>query len=228
MHPTPCIPDYARLMCEICHCSDHGCNSCPYDISDDSFAKLSSTMETTNEQQISFANKIREYNLSHESDLRFSSSRLDVNLCDNGGSFPPLEFGLGEILDPPLTILPIVTPSSPSTFRKNAAFIMTFLDRPFPLAQSMKFEVGETFGVSTSVDEDDTCSESGDVFIEVHDLYKTPTGTSCVDVAVAGAASLDLVNNISPNPLDTLHASSSCSPPSLPLSIVICCLLILM
>ena len=62
----------------------------------------------------------------------------------------------------------------------------------------------------------------------MHDLHETPTRTSCVDVVVARPASPDPVDNISPNPLDTVHASSSCSPPSLSLSVVICYLLILM
>ena len=44
-------------------------------------------IETINEQQIKFVNKMQEYDLSHETDLRFSSSRLDVNFYD--GVFPP-------------------------------------------------------------------------------------------------------------------------------------------
>ena len=99
---------------------------------------------------------MRKYDLLHEIGLRVSSPRLHVNLCDDGVSFPPLEFGLGEVIDPPLTTLPIVAPPSPSPFRNNTALIMTFLDTPSPLAQSTRFEVSETFGVSASVDEDGT------------------------------------------------------------------------
>ena len=51
---------------------------------------------------------------------------------------------------------------------------MTFPDTPSPLAQSMEFEVGETFGVSASVDEDDTYFELCHVFIEEYDLHETP------------------------------------------------------
>jgi len=58
---------------------------------------------------------MREYDLSHETDLRFSSLRLDVKFCDGGVSFPPLESGLEEVLDPPLTTVPFVAPSSFST-----------------------------------------------------------------------------------------------------------------
>jgi len=94
-----------------------------------------------NEQQIEFANKMREYDLSPETDLRFSSPQFDVNLCDDATSFPPLRSGLVKVLDPPLTTSPIVAPSSPSPFRNNTAFIMTSFDTPSPLAQSMEFEV---------------------------------------------------------------------------------------
>jgi len=77
----------------------------------------------------------------------------------------------------------------------------------------MEFEVGETFGISASVDEDDTCFESGDVFIEEHDLDATLVGRSYVNVMVTVSTSPDLVDNISPGHLDTFHASPSCSPP---------------
>jgi len=85
-----------------------------------------------------------------------------------------------------LTTLPIVAPSLPSPYKNNTALIMTFLDTPTPLAQSTEFEVGETFSVSASADEDDTWSESDDVSIKVHDFHETPTGTSCMDVVVVG------------------------------------------
>ena len=55
--PPPCIPDYAPPMCEVCHYFDYGSNSCPYYISDEGFARLSSMIETMNEQQIEFAIK---------------------------------------------------------------------------------------------------------------------------------------------------------------------------
>ena len=48
-------------------------------------------IETMNEQQIEFANKMREYDLSPEIDLSSSAPRLVVNLCDDGASFHPLE-----------------------------------------------------------------------------------------------------------------------------------------
>jgi len=208
----PCIPDYAPYMCEICHCSDHDSNSCPCYISDGGFARLS-MIEAMNEQQIEFANKMWEYDLSHETDFRFSSPRLDVNLCDDGASFP-LEFKLEKILNPSLTTLPIVAPSSPSTFRNNSAFIMTFSDTSFPLAQLTEFKVRETFGIRVSVDEDDACSESGDAFIRDHDLNATPVVGSYVDAVATILTSPDLIDDVSPDPLDTFHVFSLGSLPS--------------
>jgi len=78
----------------------------------------------------------------------------------------------------------------------------------------MEFEVGETFGIDAGVDEDDVCCESGNVFIEVHDLDATPLGKSCMNDMVAEPPSPDLVDHISLDSLDILHASRSCSPPS--------------
>jgi len=80
-------------------------------------------------------------------------------LCDDDASFPSLESGLEVVLDPPLTTPSVIAPSSPSTFRDNTMFIMTFADPPFPLTQSMMFEVGETLGTNTSVDGEDTYYE---------------------------------------------------------------------
>jgi len=87
-----------------------------------------------NKQQVEFANKMREYDMSHETDLRLSSLRLDFYLCDDGVSFPPLESGLEVVLDPPMTTSSLIIPSSPSTFRDNTMLIMTFPDPPFSLA----------------------------------------------------------------------------------------------
>jgi len=69
-------------------------------------------IETMNEQQVKLANCMWEYDLSHETDLRVNFSALDVNLCDDGASSLTLESGLEEVLDPPLTTLPLVAPSS--------------------------------------------------------------------------------------------------------------------
>ena len=48
----------------------------------------------------------------------------------------------------------------------------------------------------------------------MYDFHETPTGTSYVDVVVAGPTSPDFIDNISLNSLNTFHASSSCSQPS--------------
>jgi len=99
-----------------------------------------------NKQQGEFGNRMREYYLSHETNIRFSPPKLDACLCDDDASVSPLESRLEVVLDPSLTTLSLVAPSSPSTFRDNTMLIMTFPDPPFPLTQSMEFEVGETLG----------------------------------------------------------------------------------
>ena len=43
---------------------------------------LVSMIKTINEQQVEVTSYIPEYNLSHETDLKFSFPKLDVNLCD--------------------------------------------------------------------------------------------------------------------------------------------------
>jgi len=101
--PPPCIPTHAPTLCNICHCSDYDSSSCPYCISDDGCARLSSMIETMNKERVEFEIKMRVFDLSHETDLRFSSSKLDVCLCDDGASFAPLEFGLEAVLDLPLS-----------------------------------------------------------------------------------------------------------------------------
>jgi len=74
----------------------------------------------------------------------------------------------------------------------------------------MEFEEGETFRVDASVGKDHICYELGNVFTKVHDLHGTPVWNSCVVVVVAGLASPDLVDNISPDPLDSFHTFSLC------------------
>ena len=118
-----------------------------------------------------------------------------------------LKSELEAVCNPPLTTPSLIAPSSPSTLRDNIAFIMTFPDPPFLLAQSTEFEVGETF----SINEDDTCYESNNVFIEVHEFDATLVGQSYVDVVVIMPASPEMVDNISPSPLNSFHASSSYS-----------------
>jgi len=212
--PPPCIPTHAPTLCEICHCFDHDSTSSPSYISNDSFARLSGMIETMNKQQTEFANRMREYDLSHETDLRFSSPKLDVYLCDDGASFSPLESGLEAVLDPPLTTLSLLFSPSPSTFRDNTTFNMTLSDPPLPLAQSTEFEMGETFIINANVDEDDVCYDSDSLFIEVRDSDATLAGMSYVDVVITVPTSFDMVDDISPEPLDAFHASSPYSLPS--------------
>ena len=125
-------------------------------------------------------------------------------------SFPPLEFRLEVVLDSPLTTPCLVTPSAHSTLRDNPALVMTFLNPPFPVAQLMEFQVGETLGISASVVMNDTCYEPGDTFNIVHDFDVTLVVRSYVDVVIAVPVSSYMVGDISPNHLDTFHAFPSC------------------
>jgi len=95
-------------------------------------------IETMDKQQANFANKMREYDLSHETDLRFSSPKVDVCLYDNDAPFSPLESKLEAVLGPPLTTSPLVAPSSTSTSKDNTLLIMTFPDPPFPLVDGVR------------------------------------------------------------------------------------------
>jgi len=74
--------------------------------------------------------------------------------------------------------------------------------------------VGETFTVNTNVDENDVCYDSDNILIKVHDFDATHAGRSYVDVVITVLASPNMVGNTSLYPLDTLHASPSCSLPS--------------
>jgi len=119
-----------------------------------------------------------------------------------------------------------VTPSFPNTITDNTAFIMAFIDTLSPLAQSTAFEVGETFGISASVDDDDTCSGSDNVFIKEHDLDATLVGRSYVDVVILFLSVLIWLIIYPPTTLIML--TFSVHYPPLCLSIVICYLLIIM
>ena len=67
--------------------------------------------------------------MSHKSDLRYSSPKLDVYLCD-GGSFPPPESGLEAVLDLTPTTPSFVAPSSPSSLGDNIMLTMSFSEAP--------------------------------------------------------------------------------------------------
>ena len=42
---------------------------------------MTSMKETMNEEHVEYANKMGEYDMSYETDLRFSSPKLDVYCC---------------------------------------------------------------------------------------------------------------------------------------------------
>jgi len=96
-------------------------------------------IEAMNKQLAEFDSKMWECDLSHDTDLRFSSPKLDVCSCDDSASFTPLESGLEVVPNPSLTTPSLVAPSSPNTLRDNTMFNMTLPDPPLPLAQSMEF-----------------------------------------------------------------------------------------
>jgi len=90
---SPCISNYTPPVCEICHFSDHDNNSWPCYIYTDDFATLTSRIEIMTEQQNEFANYMQKHHQPLESNLKFTSLRLDVNLCDDGASLLRLESG---------------------------------------------------------------------------------------------------------------------------------------
>ena len=92
-----------------------------------------------------------------------------------------------------------------------------FCPTHLPLAQSTELKVGGTFSVNASVDEDDICYESDNVFIEVHDSDANPVERSYGDVVVTMVAGPDMADNISHDPIGTFHSFSSCLLPSLSL-----------
>ena len=141
----------------------------------------------------------------------FCSPEPDVNLCDDGESFPTLESGLWEVFDHPLTTLPPITLFSPNTLRDNTASLLTFPDSPYPLTQSMGFGVGEIFSIDVSVDEDDFYYGLDNIAIEKHDPNETLVGRSSVDIVFTVLPSLDHDDHVSPDPLAICHVSPSCS-----------------
>ena len=132
-------------------------------------------------------------------------------MCDDGVSFPPLESGLEAVLDPSLTTVPLVAPSSPSTLREHTAFSMTSLDPPLPFAQSTAFEIGETLSVRVSVDEEVACYDSDSSVLEVHDSDALVAGMSYVDVVLTVPTSSVMIGDVTLDPLYTSHASLLCS-----------------
>jgi len=91
---------------------------------------------------------------------------------------------------------------------------MSLPDPPFPLVQSTEFEVGETFTVNASIEEDDACFDSDSVSIEVREFDATPARRSYVDVVISVPASCVMVADVSLDSLDAPHASPLCSLPS--------------
>jgi len=70
---------------------------------------------------------------------------------------------LEEVIDPPLTSLPFVTPSLCSTSRDTTKGFLRSLCSPFPLAQCTKVEMDESLRDDASCVEADTLDWSGDI-----------------------------------------------------------------
>ena len=87
-----------------------------------------------NEKHECFIGEMREFSLLDETDPGPSSARLEVSLYDDHESSFPLEpnfminsplTGLTEVIDPPLTSLPIVALSLPSTTRDTTEGVLS-------------------------------------------------------------------------------------------------------
>jgi len=75
--------------------------------------------------------------------------------------------GLGEVIDPPLTSLPLVAPSLPSTPRDTTEGVLSLLVSLLPLGQCTGLEMGESLGGDVRCVEDDSLDWSGDIaFLE--------------------------------------------------------------
>ena len=85
-------PYYSRVVCSNCQSSDHDASSYPYYvIFDGTFVTLNNVIEKLNEQNATFENYLREYHLSHETNLSLPSSRPKVSFCDDHESSFPLK-----------------------------------------------------------------------------------------------------------------------------------------
>jgi len=119
-------------------------NSCPYyDAPDEAYARLNVIIETMNEQQELFVNEVREFDLLHKTDISLPVPRLESSLYDDYESSLSLESNvvddaplanLKEVMDPPLTSLPLVAPSFSSTLGATSVIDSTLLASPLPLA----------------------------------------------------------------------------------------------
>jgi len=76
------------------------------------------------------------------------------------------------------------------------------------------------------IDEDDVCYDSASFSIEVHDFDAIVAGMSYMDVEITVQVSSVMDDDVSLDPHDTPHASHYVHCPLLPLTIIICPLLI--
>ena len=153
------------MLCSFYQSFDHDVNSCPYyDVSDECYARVDAMIGTMNEQHERFDSRMREHSLWHETDPNLPCLRLEARLYDDCESSLPLESNvvdnapltnLGQVFDPPLTPLTFVAPSFSSTPMDTSVSASILLASPFPLAQCMGLEMGETSQGDASSIEDD-------------------------------------------------------------------------
>jgi len=174
-------------------------NSCSYyDIFNEFYARLNVMIETMNERHECLVTGIRECGLFHETNPSLSSLKLEVSLYNDYESSFPLESNfvvntpstdLEEAIDPPLTHLSFVAPSSPITPRATTAGVLTLLISPILLAHCTGLEIGEPSRGDANFVEDDLLVWLRELtLIELY-LVEAPFGELCGDSVMFGAAS---------------------------------------
>jgi len=148
-------------------------------------------METMKEQQDHFVSEMREFSLLHEIDPNLPIPRLESNLHDDYASSLSLEYNivddapltnLEEVFDPPLTYSPLIAPSSSSTPIVTSTNDSTLLNSPFPLAQCIGLEMGETSGGDVNVLEDASLFRSKELTLAEPHLEEAPFVELCGDL----------------------------------------------
>ena len=190
---------YSLLMCSSCNSFDHGANSYRYDIYADCYVNLTAVIETMKEQHECFVSKMREYGLLQKTNPSPSSPRLEVSLYDNYESSLPLE----DVID-----LSFVAPPLSSIPKDTTEGVLHLLSSPFPLAQCMGLELGESLRGDASFVENDLLDWSRD------NVLKEPSFKElyCDDVRVGATPSFEHIDPSCTELLDLIPISS----PSLP------------
>jgi len=79
---------YPHDVCSYCQSFEHDVNCYPYyDVSDESYTRLSAMMETMNEQLEHFGSEMRDFGLLSDTDSSLPVPRLETSLYDDCESF---------------------------------------------------------------------------------------------------------------------------------------------